>query len=90
MNRAYHRQARIKADPELGPGSMFGLEIRFRSLHLLQYRKSRAACLQWCILKCDWSAEDCHDAVAAKALNDTVLLMYGFLHKLRQLAHALS
>src|ERR1700733_4816442 len=69
---------------------MFGLEIRFRSLHFFQDRKCRTACPQWCILKCNRSAKDGHDAIASKALNDTALLMYCCLHQLRQLAHKIE
>jgi hypothetical protein len=62
-------------------------EIRSGSLEPLQDRQRRPASPQRCILKRNGRAEDRHDPVADKALNDATLFANGFVHQLRQTPH---
>ena len=56
-------------------------------LQSLQDRERRTTGPQRRVFECDRRAEDRHDAVAGKALNDAALLAHGVVHQLRQAAH---
>jgi hypothetical protein len=44
-------------------------------------------CPQRGVFQGNWRTEDCHDAIASKALNDAALLAHGVIHQLRKAAH---
>ena len=64
----------------MGLHAMFDFKVRSGGLESLQDRESRSTCSQRRVFKGDRRAEDRHDAVACKILNDATLLTHGIGH----------
>ena len=87
LDLSNHRWPGVEADPHLRSHAVFGFEVGVRCLEPLQDRQAPPTRPQRRVLERNWRAENRHDAVAGKALNDAALLTHGFVHQLRQAAH---
>ena len=78
----------IDADAQLRSHAMFGFEVAVRFLLAVsRIANALRARPQRRVLKRGWRAEDCHDAIAREALNNSTLFTHGFAHQLRQAPH---